>query len=282
LETVHSSYREEVKEIGEFMLKLAESLLAAGGALIEKQWPPLAAEEKEALESLNGEEVVARAKELGLESKLQEFRDGMGGLGGLADLLRSVIDLAESVNVPSRLIERLREFTKTLAQMHYLSEMAIVYVVTLEEAFVCDYVRAILHVQPAMLRTEKELTLTFDKACDIDSYQAFRNCLENAAIEPLSRGGIEEASSYFEKRLNVRLDEFPNWDEMKEVSYRRNIIVHNKGEVNKTYREKTGYNGPHGYLGINKPYISNAVDVTIKFIDFVHERVSAVLRLHAQ
>jgi hypothetical protein len=234
------------------------------------------------LESLNGPGLVAKAKELGLEPKLQELLDGMGGMKGLTDLLRSVIDLAESVNVPSRLIERLREFAKTLAQMHYLSEMAIVYVVTLEEAFVCDYVRAILHVQPAMLRTEKELPLTFDKACDIDSYQAFRNYLENAAIEPLSRGGIEEVSSYFEKRLNVRLDEFPNWDEMKEVSYRRNIIVHNKGEVNKTYREKTSYNGPDGYLPINKPYISNTVDVTIKFIDFVHERVSAVLRLHAQ
>lgn len=282
LETVHSSYREEVKEIGEFMLKLTESLFAAGSALIEKQWPLLTAEEKEALESLNGEEVVARAKELGLESKLEELLEGMGGFGRIADLLRSVIDLAESVNVPSKLIERLREITKTLAQMHYLFEMTIVYVITLEEAFICDYVRAIFHVQPAMLRTEKELTLTFNEACDIDSPEALRNCLENAAIEPLSRGGMEEALDYFKKRLNVRLDEFPNWEDMKEVSCRRNIIVHNKGEVNETYREKTGYNGPDGYLGINKPYISTAVDVTIKFIDFVHERVSAVLRLHAQ
>jgi hypothetical protein len=273
-------YREEVKEIGEFVLKLAESLLATGGALITKDWPPLTLEERKALESLNGRELVEKAKELGLEPKLQELLDGMGGMKRMMEVCRTFIDLAESVSVPSGPIERLREFTKTLAQMHYLSEMAIVYVVTLEEAFVCDYVRAIFHVKPAMLRIERALTLTFDNACDINNYEAFRNYVENAAVEDLSRGGIEEVSSYFEKRLRVRLDEFPKWSELKEVSYRRNLIVHNKGEVNNSYREKTGYNGPDGYLPINKPYISSTVDATIKFIDFVHERVSAKLLAH--
>jgi hypothetical protein len=109
----------------------------------------------------------------------------------------------------------------------------------------------------------------------LDSYEAFRGYLENSAIEPLAHGGIDELSSYFEKRLNLKLVEFPYWERVREGSYRRNLIVHNKGEVNKIYREKTGYKGADGYLTIDKLYISNLAEAILNFIDFIHQRISS-------
>jgi len=120
-------------------------------------------------------------------------------------------------------------------------------------------VRAIFHVGPSLLKTEKEL-------------------------REFTSHGIDDLSKSFRKHLGLRLEELGerDWKTVREASHRRNIIVHNKGKVDRKYREKTGYAGTNGYLAIDKPYISNLVDAIVNFIDFIHDRVSRQPRMTAE
>jgi hypothetical protein len=268
LEIVHSRYREEVREIREFALNITESLLTASHSMAEEQI------------QLTDGEVKLTKKRLekllsGKSNQLVGAPYDLRSMKGFIELFRWLADILQSAGAPDKLVDKLREGLKPFVHIRYLMEMVVVYLVTIEEAFVTDYLRALFHVRPSLLRTEKKLDLTFEEACDLGSYEALRNYLENSAIEPLTHGGIDELSSYFEKRLNLRLEEFPNWGKVREASYRRNLIVHNKGEVNKTYREKIGYKGADGYMGIDKPYISNLADAIVNFIDFTHDRISS-------
>lgn len=260
-----------MREIREFALNITESLLTASRSIARGMLT-------------DGEGLTEEEEELAeeqLKKLLSEDSNKLKGapfdesVRGFIELFRRLPDILQSAGAPDKLVDRLREGVKPFVHIRYLMEMVVVYLVTIEEAFVADYLRALFHVRPSLLRTEKKLDLTFEEASDLDSYEALRNYLEDSAIEPLTRGGIDELSSYLKKRLNLRLEEFPDWGRVREASYRRNLIVHNKGEVNKTYRDKTGYKGADGYLDIGKPYVSNLANAIVDFIDFMHDRISS-------
>jgi hypothetical protein len=266
LDEVHSRFKEQVKEVADLTSKLERFLLNPDSfQLISKS----GISEEELERSVAAMSRVMREKGIVIKSEYLASKKGTG------EMYRLLASAAESAGASDGFVEAFRKLGRPFWHMGFLAEMVIVYLVALQEAFVRDYLGAIFRTQPSLLRTGSKLGLTFEEACNFKSLDELREYLADSATEPLSHGGIDDVASYFEKRLNLRLQDFADWQKVREASYRRNLIVHNKGNVNETYREKTGYKGPAGYLeNIDMPYVADRADSIVGLIDFVHEKVS--------
>jgi hypothetical protein len=180
----------------------------------------------------------------------------------------------EVEKMPKEQVNAIREISKIALRVRLINEMALVHIVAFQEAFIADYLKAICRLKPSILSSEKKLDLTFEEACDFQSLDEFREYLANADIESILHGGIDDVAEYFDKRLGVDLEKCKHWEKVREASFRRNIIIHNKGEVNETYRRKTNYTGPDGHLSSYPDYLADVAMAIVSLMDFVHEQLS--------
>ena len=79
--------------------------------------------------------------------------------------------------------------------------------------------------------------------------------------------------------MNIVFADFDNWEKLREIHYRRNIIIHNKGMTNELYCMKTGFREMDKKLSTNSMYIIESVDIVKNFIDFVHSNVKSKFSL---
>jgi hypothetical protein len=182
--------------------------------------------------------------------------------------------LYEVEKMPKEKVNAIREMSKIALRVRLIKEMALVHMVAFQEAFIADYLKAICRLKPLLLSSEKKLDLTFEEACDFQSLDEFREYLANADIEPILHGGIDDVAEYFDKRLRLDLEKCQHWGKVREASLRRNIIIHNKGEVNETYRRKTNYTGPDGHLSSYPDYLNDVAMAIVSLMDFVHAQLS--------
>ena len=94
----------------------------------------------------------------------------------------------------------------------------------------------------------------------------------------LGYGSIDDLEAYFQKKFNITAQQEPFWPSVREASYRRNLIIHNRGIINKTYKEKLGLQRDNPKLKTSREYVNNATDAIVSFMDFVHHSVTNKLR----
>lgn len=159
-----------------------------------------------------------------------------------------------------------------MQQRRFFAEMALVYLVTRLEAFLKDYFAEYLLQDPRRLRSSN--TLTYEQALSFSSMTALKRGLADREAEKLGYGSIDDVAQAMEKRFSVRLSEFPNWTTVREMVYRRNLLVHNKGIVNDVYRSKMGYRGKEAVLKVDAEYLAASSSQLLEFFDFVHTELS--------
>jgi hypothetical protein len=126
----------------------------------------------------------------------------------------------------------------------WIAEMATVYLVALQEAFVEDLLQETYRMKPQLLTSKQ--------------------------IDAVLHGGIDGVAGYFGKRLGISLEKgFKDWQAMREISYRRNVIVHNRGYANIKYCNKTGCKESGKDLETDIPYVLAAADVISGLINFL-------------
>lgn len=184
-------------------------------------------------------------------------------------------------SVTTTLSDRVGEFllqaVSPIKQRGFLAEMALGYLISYLEAFIKDYVLQILIAHPRMLRSNA--TMTFDEAIGYKSIKGLRAAIAEKEVEALGYGSIDDVAAYFQKKLNISLSAFPQWKELREHVYRRNLVVHNQARVNGTYRRKVDYQGNASRIGTDMVYVEAAAARMLEFIDFVHAETSRKLRL---
>lgn len=80
-------------------------------------------------------------------------------------------------------------------------------------------------------------------------------------ISTIFRKDIEDINKDYMEFAKFDLSKATNWRDFKEYFYRRNIILHNNGVANSTYREKTGSTIGNIQLSVDEDYLSKAIDV---------------------
>jgi len=190
------------------------------------------------------------------------------------------------VEIRIALSERVAKLIGYLLQMwevprayaRFLAEMALTYLISFQEAFVKDYLKTLLVERREMLKSGKQLT--FEEVCSFSSMPDLIEHLANKEIDQISYGNIDDVAKYFENHLNIMLsDKFSGWNSLREASYRRNVILHNRATTNRLYCSKTGYPAEGEHLDTAATYVGQAATVVLDFIEFTHAQIKDKLKL---
>jgi len=152
-----------------------------------------------------------------------------------------------------------------------LSEMTLAYLVSYQEAFIKDYIFEILIDKKEMLRSSA--TLTYEQIVSFSSLEALIKEMARREVDSLGYGNIDDVAVYLNKRLSVSLKNFKKWHQLREVNYRRNIVIHNRGRTNHIYCAKTGLAECDKQLKTDYAYVSSAAAVTIDFVNYLNDEI---------
>jgi len=134
-----------------------------------------------------------------------------------------------------------------------IRDMSLVYLVAAYEGFVQAILSVLFAHRPETLMSTRKV-LTTEELIGCNDIAAVRQRVSEREIELVIRQDIEETKAYFRDRLGVDLQGFVDWKGFSERFYRRNIIVHNSGITNETYRRKTGYRGRDRRMTVSQTY----------------------------
>jgi hypothetical protein len=156
----------------------------------------------------------------------------------------------------------------------FLRNMSLVYVIVEFEAFLQSVLETTFNQKPQILRT-CDKNLHFGDLLNCEDLGAAKKEIIDKEIYEIINSGIVSTGKYFDKVLVLKIQEYVNWTEFIERFYRRNILVHNRGMVNKEYRKATGYSGKMEYMKVTGRYL----DETIDLFEDMSNKLTAEMRL---
>ncbi|MBM4141310.1 MAG: hypothetical protein FJ242_07495 [Nitrospira sp.] len=153
----------------------------------------------------------------------------------------------------------------------FLAEMTLVYLISFFEAFVKDYLRAILTSRSEILSSKK--ILIFEEVATFQSMRELVRYMAEKEVAGLAYDSVDDVANYFNAKFNINfVRDFLLWPIIREASYRRNIVVHNLGITDKTYCLKTGHKKMGEHLDTSIEYVVKVCDAAIDCIHFTHKR----------
>lgn len=186
----------------------------------------------------------------------------------------------KSLTITSKKLEKIMfGIIIPMKQKKILAEMALTYLISYQETFIKEYIKEILISRRDLLKTNKK-TLTFEEICDFDSMEPLILHMVQEDVDKTFYGGIDDIADYLNKRFGLSMQsEFKDWEIIREASFRRNLIIHNKGITNKIYCLKTGHKETNSHLSTDMDYVLNATNAVFSFFDFIHTRMHEKLGL---
>jgi hypothetical protein len=161
--------------------------------------------------------------------------------------------------------------TRTIKQRSLISKMVLVHLISLWEAFIRDYASELLVAHPVMLRSKAQIT--FEELSSYDSIKQLNRGLADREVNTFSHQGIEDVAEFFAKRMNIDLTTFPEWDALRENSYRRNTVSHNGARIDGTYQRKLRGLKIKDVPVLDEAYVNLAAARILKFQKFLHAAV---------
>ncbi|MCL4355544.1 MAG: hypothetical protein JRM79_05025 [Nitrososphaerota archaeon] len=107
-------------------------------------------------------------------------------------------------------------------------------------------------------------SMTFGELIKLSKIEEAVEMIAERRAKEIVDDGIDEMGEFLKKRLGLDYEKRPDWPDIKETFYRRNIIVHNDGEANDDYRRKTG-NSKAGTLNVSKSYLDKRLYFLTRF-----------------
>jgi hypothetical protein len=168
------------------------------------------------------------------------------------------------------------DIVKSLQHEQFLAEMALSYMISFQEGFIKDYLTEVFASRFKLLKSGRNLT--YESVLEFTSIATLRRHMAGIETNNLGYGSIDDIGLYLEKKFNISLDQESFWPVVREASYRRNLIIHNRGYVNEVYRSKVRMPVKIPRLKTDADYVNSAADSIIRFMDFLHWRIRSKLR----
>jgi hypothetical protein len=139
-----------------------------------------------------------------------------------------------------------------------------------------DYLEELPCGRPELLKSSKNLS--YDDALRFRSIKNLSRHLARCETDAIGHGNVDDLATYLQRRYEIQVQQEAFWLSVREASYRRNLIVHNRGVVNEIYRSKIG--GRVGsQLDTNGAYLSSVLRAINDFIEYIHVSVSHKLKI---
>jgi hypothetical protein len=155
--------------------------------------------------------------------------------------------------------------------------MCIVYLVTKFEEFLKKCLRVFIIYQPNIISKEK--SINYETIFSCNTIEEIKLKIIEKELEENFHGGIDELNTYLKKKFKIELEKLPNFNQFREVFYRRNIIVHNEGICNELYQRNTNLGVINQPLLINDNYLNNTFILFIEYADNIRKLIEQKLNL---
>lgn len=143
-----------------------------------------------------------------------------------------------------------------------IRDMSLVYIVAIFEDFLQKILRISFKRKPELLMTCQK-NVTYEELLQYDDINNARDGIIEKEIEIVNED-VEVVRQYINRKFNVDISRFVDWKEFKERFYRRNILVHNSGIPNKTYRLKTGCKDGSKRLTVSMDYLKTSIALFVE------------------
>lgn len=150
----------------------------------------------------------------------------------------------------------------------YLSEMGLSYLISFQEVMLKDYLHQTFVSRPSSLKSGNNIT--YQEILSHTSIKAIVNGIAQKEVDQLGYGSIDAAAKYFKDKFNIDFSDYEGWDRIVEASYRRNLIIHNKGRTNNIYCKRIGHKKRGEQLFVNIEYITSLGENLIGFSEFCY------------
>ena len=172
------------------------------------------------------------------------------------------IDEEKSQRYEEDTLEFLLEFLKTaefsLGSIDFIREMSLVYLIAEFEGFLRNVLEITFQKRPEILSSSKK-SIPYEELVKFKRIDdALQQIIEKEASSIVNES-IEKIDKYFENKFKAKLSENTDWQGFKERFHRRNILVHNAGMTNSTYRLRTGFKGKDKRMYVSKKYLEKSI-----------------------
>jgi hypothetical protein len=186
-----------------------------------------------------------------------------------------------TVETTARANEIILAAVRRLKNREFFSEMALAYILTFQESFVKDYLQEVFTSRSELLRSKK--SLSYEDVLEFRSIISLRRRLAKNETDNIGYGSIDDLDIYSRNKFNISIDKELFWPQLKEASYRRNLIIHNRGIVNDVYRRKIGlHQAESSKLQTDSQYVNTIINAIIGFMDWMHQSIANKLKLRRE
>lgn len=194
-----------------------------------------------------------------------EFMDGEDGIAisyklkDTAKMLENQYELSPN--------KGLREYNKLQEQPRILGKTTLMMLIINYEEVIAGIFKQLISKYPNAYLTSKTMTYAEIMALDVSIKDIKKFFIDNE-VETIMRMPLSDWYKIFETKHNAKFNFGKGiFEEFKEIYYRRNILVHNNGIVNRIYMDNVSEQFRDEIelgddLDITLDYIKRAIDVT--------------------
>jgi hypothetical protein len=170
------------------------------------------------------------------------------------------IKLNMSKEASSAFMKMIMAFSYSHGLNKFVRNMSLVYLVTEFESFLRSILEATYKARPEIL-IYCQKTVTYEELMASGNIDDMRRQIMDKESSSIINQDIEEVGKYLEQQFHLDLAESKDWSRFKERFYRRNVLVHNSGKIDRLYRLKTGYRGRDKTLIVSGNYLKDSIDL---------------------
>jgi len=193
-------------------------------------------------------------------------------------MFKGIARIVESISYTIKKIDE----TKRKVLMRSL----LIYAISIWESFLREYLRVILLYNWEILReVKKEYKISYgellERLQDYETLDDLRSELIDDYLYKLFHKSIDKIADELKRLMLIELKEFPKWKELREAYYRRNIITHNNGIINRVYCKEVGLKDCKigKEVEVTPEYLRNISSIISDFIDYVHRTICEKYKL---
>jgi hypothetical protein len=157
-------------------------------------------------------------------------------------------------------LELMRAYSYPTGLSRFTRSMSLVYLVVEFESFLRSILQTTYKARPEVLMYCQK-TMTYGELIISASIDDTKQQVIDKESSAVINQDIEEVNQYLEQKFNLDLAKSKYWKEFKERFYRRNVVVHNSGMVDRLYRLRTGYRGKDKILDITESYLRDSINL---------------------
>lgn len=155
-------------------------------------------------------------------------------------------------------------------------DMTLTHTITLFEDFLNDFFKFVFLINSDCLKSEK--TLTYEEILSFKSIEDLKEHLAYDTADNLLDENIDDLAKSVKQRFSIDLLHSKDFMIIREASYRRNIIVHNRSTVDRTYHYRIPTSKIGTRLHTSFLYMETLFVSVGNFIDFLDDRFSTKLK----